>query len=147
MIFKHSLFNKWVGNETNDATVQLFRYLFVAGTAFIVDFSALFIFTEVFGIYYLLSAVFAFCLGLSTNYLLSIFWVFNERKFKKRWIEFSINALIATTGLGLNVLFIWIFTEKMGMYYLVSKVFSTAIVFWWNFLAKKKILFTAKVNV
>jgi putative flippase GtrA len=128
--------------KTDSFFIQLFRYTFVGGTAFIVDFSSLFILTEFFGLYYLVSATLAFILGLTTNYTLSVVWVFNKRRLKTRWLEFTINASIAGTGLLLNILIIWFFTEKIHFYYLLSKVTSTGIVFWWNFLIKKIILFS-----
>ncbi len=135
-----------VRRKTNNSFVQVFRYGFVALAAFAVDFTALFLFTEYAGIHYLISAVLAFCCGLTTNYTLSICWVFSERRVANRRVEFTINASIALMGLGLNVLLIWLLTEHAGLHYLYSKLISTAIVFWWNFLLKKKLLFTARTQ-
>lgn len=128
--------------RTDNFFIQLFRYTFVGGTAFVVDFTSLFVFTEFLGIYYLISAAIAFMFGLTTNYTLSVIWVFNKRRLKRRWLEFVINTSIAATGLLLNVFIIWFFTEKIHLYYLVSKVISTGLVFWWNFLLKRIILFS-----
>ena len=36
----------------------------------------------------------------------------------------------------------WLFTDRLDMHYLLSKVLTTAITTAWNFLAKKFILFT-----
>ena len=130
--------------RTNNSFVQVFRYGFVAVAAFAVDFTALFVFTEFIGLYYLLSAVVAFCLGLATNYTLSTCWVFSERRVSNRKLEFAINGSIALMGLVLNILLIWLLTEWGGLHYLYSKLISTATVFWWNFLVKKKLLFTAR---
>jgi putative flippase GtrA len=119
----------------------MFRYLFVGGAAFIVDFLSLFILTDYFGIYYLISAAIAFILGLIANYFLSISWVFNKRKLKNRHFEFGVFAFIGIVGLGFNEVFIWFFTQNLQIYYLESKIFAAVIILLWNFFARKYILF------
>jgi len=128
-------------NKVDNTFIQLFRYTFVGGFAFIIDFGSLFIFTEFFGIYYLISAPIAFILGLVTNYILSIVWVFNKRKFKNKSFEFWIFTFIGIVGVGLNEFFIWFFTEYVHLYYLTSKILSTGFVFLWNFYVRKFTLF------
>ena len=132
---------KLLKNRTDNTFIQLFRYTFVGGIAFIVDFSALFVFTEIFAIYYLISAAIAFLLGLATNYFLRIFWVFYRHTLSNRWYEFGIFALIGIVGLSLNEFFIWFFTEHIHFHYLLSKIVSTVFIYLWNFFARKFILF------
>lgn len=135
------MIEKLLKNQTDNTLIQLFRYTFVGGVAFIVDFSLLFIFTDFFGIYYLISAALAFLLGLTTNYILSIVWVFNKRTLKNRWLEFGIFSSIGIIGLGFNEFIIWFFTEHVHFHYLQSKIVSTVFVYLWNFFARKFILF------
>ena len=111
--------------ETENTMVQLLRYTVVGGFAFVVDFGLLVVLTELAGINYLISAAIAFVAGLTINYLLSIRWF----------------AIIGIIGLGLNELFMWILTDIIGWHYLGSKIATTAIVFFWNFLARRFILF------
>lgn len=132
---------KLLKDQTDRTLIQLFRYFFVGGAAFIVDFVSLFIFTDFFGIYYLLSAAIAFILGLLANYLLSVKWVFNKRVLENRKFEFGIFAVIGVIGLGLNEVIIWFFTDNLQMYYLYSKVIAAAIILFWNFFARKFTLF------
>ena len=139
-MIKHTI-DKLFKSRTNSISIQFFRSIFVGGLATIVDFGFLYFFTEFVNIYYLTSAALAFILGLTTNYILSIVWVFNRRKFTKKWLEFVIFAIIGIVGLILNELIIWYFTEYLHFHYLLSKVVSTIVVFSWNFLARKFILF------
>ena len=136
-----NLSRKLLRDSTDKTHIQMFRYLFVGGAAFIVDFLSLFILTDFFGIYYLSSAAIAFILGLIANYFLSISWVFNKRKLKSRHIEFGMFALIGIIGLGFNEIFIWFFTQNLQIYYLISKIFAAVIILFWNFFARKYILF------
>jgi len=128
-------------NKTGSMLIQLFRYTFVGGFAFIIDFGTLFILTEYLHVYYLVSAAVSFLLGLSTNYCLSILWVFDKRNVRSRYIEFFIFGFIGLIGLGLNEFFIWLITEKIGINYLISKIITTALVYCWNFFARKLTLF------
>jgi len=126
---------------TNNTFLQLFRYVFVGGVAFIVDFGFLYVLTEYAHLHYLLSATLSFILGLVTNYSISKIWVFSENTIKKRWLEFVVFSLIGVVGLGFNNLFLWIFTDYCSIHYMLSKVLATIIVFFWNFLSRKFILF------
>jgi putative flippase GtrA len=132
--------------KTNSTTLQLFRYTFVGGFAFLVDFSTLYFLTEYFNIYYLLSAGIAFTFGLIINYFLSVKWVFNSRAMKSRPLEFLLFTLIGLVGLGLNELFLWVLTDILIIYYLLSKIITTVIVYLWNFFARKYILFSKQTS-
>ena len=122
-------------------SVQFFRYGVVGGIAFVVDFSSLVILTSAAHVHYLWSAGIAFVLGLTTNYTLSVSWVFSSRTFASKYAEFGVFAWIGTIGLGLNELFMWLFTDRCGLHYTKSKLIATALVFLWNFTSRKVILF------
>ena len=128
--------------KTNNTLLQLFRYTFVGGFAFLIDFATLYILTEYFNIYYLLSAGIAFIFGLIINYTLSVKWVFNSRAMENRLWEFLLFTIIGLVGLGLNELFLWILTDILLIYYLISKIITTFIVYFWNFFARKILLFS-----
>ena len=138
---KETAIDKLIKNQTDSTHVQFFRYIFVGGAAFIVDFVSLFIFTDVFGVYYLISAAIAFTLGLIANYTLSINWVFNKRTLDNKLSEFTIFAVIGIVGIFLNALIIYLFTEYVGLFYLVSKIIAAALILFWNFFARKVTLF------
>ena len=141
------MIKKLIKNKTDNTLIQLFRYTFVGGIAFGVDFSLLFLLTEFAGIHYLLSAAISFSVGLVTNYILSIIWVFKTRNISNRYLEFIIFGIIGIVGLGMNELIIWSFTEYLHFYYLVSKIVSTVVVYLWNFFARKYILYNNKGNI
>ncbi|MFC2160081.1 GtrA family protein [Acidobacteriota bacterium] len=142
------VFEKWRGllpqflGKNNSAHIQLFRYAVVGGCAYTLDFGALYFLTDYLHIHYLISAAAAFSLGLITNYFLSIYWVFSKRSVSNRQTEFLLFALIGMVGLGFNEGIMWLFTGLASFHYLVSKLFSTVLVFIWNFFARKKILFS-----
>lgn len=128
-------------DKTSNTFIQLFRYGFVGGIAFLVDFVFLYCLTEFVGLPYLVSAAISFILGLVTNYLLSTVWVFNQRVVANRSKEFIVFSVIGIIGLGFNELIMWFGSSVLPLYYLLSKIISTVIVFFWNFFARKYILF------
>ena len=135
------LINKLFVKLTNNIYIQAFRYILSGIVAFSVDFVTLFSLTEFLGVYYMVSAAIAFLLGLFTSYILNIKWVFVNRKFNNKLIEISLFFFIGIIGEFLNLASIWIFTEYFGLFYLISKIITTLIIFIWNFLAKKILLF------
>jgi len=51
--------------------------------------------------------------------------------------EFLSYALIGVIGLGFDTLFVWLFTDILLFYYMLSKIIATILVFIWNFTARK----------
>ena len=145
-ISDENIIRKLFININNNTFIQFFRYLFVGGFAFLIDSGLLYILTEYAHLHYLFSATFGFIFGLVINYLLSKIWVFSSNTIKKQWVEFIVFSLIGIVGLGLNNLFLWIFTDYCSIHYMLSKVLTTIIVFFWNFLARKFILFNSEIE-
>ena len=136
---------KLIKGRTGDIRIQLFRYLVSGGTAFLVDTALLALLTECFGRERLLLwTAIAFAAGLLVTYLFSIHWVFDNRSMDNRAAEITVFALIGITGLGLTELLMWLFADKAGLHYLIAKIVTTVLVFFWNFAAKKIILFRSK---
>lgn len=132
-LFKH---------PTSHGTIQLFRYGLVAIVAFAFDFGLLFIFSDIFGWFYLVSTTLAFAISVVVNYALSTLWVFAQRNKRQRTIEITIFIGICIVALLLNDLFMWIFTSGLGLHYLISKLITVMIVFIWSFGARRVMFHT-----
>jgi putative flippase GtrA len=128
------------GAAQNTAS-QLVRYVAVGGLAFLVDMFMLYAFTSWAHVYYLTSAAIAFIVGLTCNYTLSRFWVFDHRNIQNTCLEFTVFAVIGFIGLGLTEAGMWFLTEKLHVYYLLAKINTAALAFLWNFFARKYALF------
>ena len=126
---------------TQNGLLQFFRYCFVGGIATIVDWSVLYFAEKVIG-YYLIAAVVGFLCGLTCNYFMSKFLVFNGSTAKvspKK--EFLAYAAIGVAGLLLTLVLMYVLTEWLGWYFMLSKVVATVLVLLWNFLARKYLLY------
>lgn len=140
-----TLIDKLFVVSSSNTLLQLFRYTFVGGLAFLVDIGLLWGLTEFGGLHYLFSAIISFIAGLTVNYFLSTWWIFRSgAKFNNKHLEFILFAVIGVIGLGLNELFIWFFSSVLGIWYILSKILTTMITYLWNFFARKYLLFNKK---
>ena len=117
--------------------LQMFKFVIVGGTAFVIDYTTLIICKEIFHLNTLLSAAIAFIISTIFNYILSIKWVFdvsNKHSGKRNFIIFVVFSLM---GLGLTELIMWIGEDILGISYLIIKIIATAIVMVFNFVTRK----------
>lgn len=131
------MINKLFKERTDNIYLQFFRYIFVGGTAFVVDFFFLYFFSDICGIYYLISAVLSFIISVLVNYIMSTKWAFNQENIENKVLEFNLFILISTIGLGFTEILLYFFTDIVGLYYLISKIISAIIVLFWNFIARR----------
>lgn len=134
--------NSLLKDPTGNVVVQALRYAVSGGVAFVADFLLLYVLTDCAHVHYLLSAILSFCVGLLITYLLSVYWIFDKRRFDSRVPEIIIFILIGLVGLLITALFMWLFTDLLQIHYLLSKVLTTLVSTVWNFLAKKFMLFS-----
>ncbi len=138
---KEKNFKALFADPTSNLFIQMFRYLFVGGGAFIVDSGSLALF-ELIGVNLYISVALGFILGLVANYALSKAFVFKAEKSKvSSRAEFIIYGIIGVIGLVITELLMMLMVDKIGIHFLVSKIIAAAIVLVWNFVARKLILY------
>ena len=135
----YSLIKKII--DKGNHKTQILRYLVVAVIATVLDFIVFYILVNKFNLYYLIGAGFGFLMGLIINHILCISFVFDKRKFN---LEKEIRFLISIGGMGIlfTLGLMFIFTDIFGIYYVISRVVTIVIVFFWNFLIRKYVLFS-----
>ena len=135
------MINKLFKDPTDNILIQLFRFVFVGGTAFIVDFFFYYFFSDICNIHYLISAILSFIISVLVNYLLSTKWVFNQNNIENRVLEFNLFILISVIGLIFTEILLFLFTDIVGFNHLISKVISAIIVLFWNFLGRRVLFY------
>lgn len=123
--------------NSRDVLLPMVKYGIVGAAAFVVDYGLLILLANGFGINYIVSSSLAFCVSIFVSYFGSIGWVFNNPDTGNHTRDVIMFFVIGGVGLGLTDLFLWFFTEIVGLYYLISKIIATVIVFFWNFFARK----------
>lgn len=122
--------------------VDAMKYGAVSVIALAVDFGSLLILHSVFNIHYLLAATISFLFGLVVNYTLSHERVFTDPVIKNRPVNFLVFAVIGVIGLIGNDFIMWFGHECMGLTVFWSKCIAVGIVFFWNFLARRQLLYS-----
>lgn len=135
-----------MSDKAKDFIKEFLRYTVVGGSAFILDFGTMCLFKElVFRGEHLFFAVFiGYLIGLVYNFLLSNWYVFKNgfEKIKgKEIMSFIIFAVIGIIGLGLTEILMYLFVNMMALWYIFAKIISAGIVLFWNYIARKVILY------
>ena len=117
---------------------QILRFGVVGALAFVIDYGLLIFCTEVLGINYLISSAIAFSIAVIFNYILSTLWVFDTSENRQnKQAQFAAFVILSIIGLGLTELLMWLGTDVLGIYYLITKIGATGIVMIYNFVTRK----------
>ncbi len=116
------------------------KYLFFSVVATIGDIVLLYVLTDFFYVYYLLSSIISYCFGIIINFSGQKRYTFkNKGRTLPQFISFVIISLI---GLALNIGILKLLVDVFGVWYIYAKIISIAIVFFWNFIINKTITFS-----
>ena len=128
--------------KTDNSCLQFIKYFFASGIALFADISVLYILTEYVHLYYLVSATISFLVGIAITYICSKLYIFTKTSIKNKTAEFTVFLIIGVIGLVLNNVFLYVFTEYLGLYYMLSKCLVIIITYLWNYFARKKFIFS-----
>ncbi|MBR5364297.1 MAG: GtrA family protein [Oscillospiraceae bacterium] len=151
-ICKTGKFKKLFVGDTENTLIQFFRYCFVGGLAFLVDFAVSYLlFRFAFGErkqFGWVANSLSFVAGLAVNYIISTFWIFKNSKVENKLVEFLSFAAIGVVGLlitiGITKLFeLWL-GDRTSLFQIIAKLVATAVSFLWNFFARKILLYSKK---
>jgi len=131
--------------------LEFLRYAIVGGVAFLADFGTLVVAQELFlnqfasGIY--IATVLGFVVGLAVNYVLSLIFVFTQKKDRGKGRSvgaFLVFGVVGILGLAWTELGMWFGIEVLEWNYMVVKVMVTGAVLVWNYLGRKLLIFNSK---
>lgn len=120
---------------------HLLGYSFIGAMSNSIEIGLLFLFVEVFKIYYLGASTIVFILGSMITFVGRKFFVFKDKNLKNIPRQFAKYIFIFLIGVTLNFFIMKVFVEILKIYYalayLVSILFTGIIGFLWN----KKVTF------
>ncbi len=101
-----------------------------------IEYILLIVLKEIFKIDVLIASGIAFTISLLFNYILSIKYVFVDKKEMSKAKEMTGFFITGLIGLGINQLMMYVLVDLVSIYYLFAKVISTGIVMVWNFVSR-----------
>lgn len=105
-----------------------------------VDISLLWVFTDLCGLWYLVSAGLSYCTGALFSFGLNK--SYNFKNASQNYVkQASAFLLIATSSLMVNLLIISLCVEVWSFNYLVAKVLATGVAFLWNYVGQSGVTF------
>ena len=134
------LFHIHVKEETEHLLVQIFNFGIVGVVATVIDFLFLYLFRDMCHFPLILSNTLSFCISVMYNYWASMTFVFDVDQNKSKKRNFVIFIIFSVVGLILNDIIVWFVSEKLSIYYLISKIVATVFVMIFNFVTRKKFL-------
>lgn len=125
-----------------NAIKELFLYLIVGGIATVSEWAVFFL-LDLCAVHYALATIVAYLLSTFVNWLAGRLLVFKENNlpFLKEIISIYLASII---GLLLNLLIMWVAVDLLSVSEMLSKIAATAIVFAYNFLVRKFLIYKQK---
>lgn len=142
----HFRFKELFFAPTDHGLVKFFRYCFVGGVAFLVDYGIAALVFMLLGkgaLSTVAGTTAGFVFGLTVNFLLSKKFVFTENAATgSKKSEFAVYAVIGLVGLGISNLLMLAATEWIfSMNQFLAKIIVALIVLVYNYMARKIILY------
>lgn len=116
---------------------EFFKFASVGVTGTVINVTVLYVFTEYYGLYYLYSAISAFGIASTFNYIFNKIWTFEEKignEIINKYLKYLLISLIA---LFINLIFLYIFTEFFKIYYIFSQILAIGVSLIINFIGNK----------
>lgn len=134
---------------TDNEVIKVILYLFVGGTAALVEWGLFYTFFYYglagFGwsmdVLTLVATTLAFGLATLYHYFLGNVLVFDTGSKYNRGKELGLVFLVSIMGLGFNLMFMYAFVSLLNWQPMLAKVATSCIVVVWNYLSRKKWIF------
>ncbi len=107
---------------------KIARYLISGGIAAFVSLGLLYTFTDILGIWYLLSSMLAFIFAFFVSFLLQKLWTFKNTHTHDTSRQFFLYLATALAGLLVNTIFMYILVDIFGVWYMLAQIFSSGII-------------------
>lgn len=117
------------------------KFLVAGGICGLLDLILLYLFTSVFGLWYLYSGIISF-------FIVSVFGFFLNKKITfqdarknspNQYVKYIIVILI---GMIINNIFLFVLTGVFAVWYIASRIFSSLIALIWNYYGNRRFIFS-----
>ena len=122
---------------------MLIKYVVSGGSSAVIDLLAIYVFTDIFHIWYLFSAVLAFLLGFGVSFFLQKHWTFQDKS-KETHNQAMMYLVLAAINLGINTLLMYVFVDIVHIWYLFAQVITGGLIAFSSFFVYRKIIFNNK---
>jgi glycosyltransferase involved in cell wall biosynthesis/putative flippase GtrA len=120
---------------------MLVKYVISGGTAAVVDLGTLYLFTDIFHIWYVTSSVLAFLIAFGISFLMQKFWTFRDHGTDGVHKQAFLYLAVSVFNLFLNTALVYALVEYTGIHYLPAQIITSALIACESFFVYKFIIF------
>lgn len=121
-------------------TKEFLLYLFVGAISTMIEWIFFYLLNGMLNINYLFATSFAFIFSTFVNWFLGRVLIFKNKSLYLIKEIFKIYA-VSLIGLFFNLVIMFLAIEKFNMQSMFAKILATGIVFAWNFLIRKYVIY------
>ncbi|MDP2709125.1 MAG: glycosyltransferase [bacterium] len=126
---------------------QIIKYLIAGGLAALVDLSLLYIFTDIFKIWYLISASLAFVAAFFVSFFLQKFWTFRDGDKEAMYRQMGVYLAVALINLAINGLLMYIFVDGFKIWYMLAQVMASSLIAVESYFIYKLLIFNKSAKL
>ncbi len=104
-------------------------------------FALLFILTDIFGLWYLLSTSLAFLVAFMVSFFSQKFWTFGDKRKQGMYKQMGGYFLVVSSGMAVNAVGMYALVDYANLYYLIAQVIMSGLVAIYNFLMYRFVIF------
>lgn len=130
---------KTENNRMKENVRQFAVYLVVGGIATIVEWVVFYLLNQLGHVYYMGATALAFVVSTFANWVFGRLLLFQTKQ--KIWKELLKIYATSVAGLLMNLGIMWVAVERIGIPEMPAKMIATGLVFFWNFLIRKLVIY------
>lgn len=117
--------------------MKVIRFIIAGSSAFSVNISFLYIFTEFFGLWYIFSATLAFMLSFLVGFSLNKFWTFANSSADFIHSQIFIYLGINLINLAINNALLYFLVERFAIWYILAQALVSILIAFESFFVYK----------
>ena len=114
--------------------MRIVKFMIVGGSGAVLSLSLMFLFTELAGIFYLLSYFMTFIVAVTYNYILNSKWTFKD--IHSRGAAYFVGGRVVT--LGINEFILFVIVGRLGGHYLIGTFTAIMVSFALNYIYNRR---------
>jgi len=120
---------------------QIIKYLIAGSTAAFTDLALLYIFTDILGIWYLISTSLAFIIAFFVSFFLQKFWTFRDSDKEIMYKQMGIYLAVTLANFMINVAMMYIFVDGFKIWYMLAQFIISGLIAFESYFVYKTFIF------
>ncbi len=134
-------------NSNHPKKMKIMRYVISGGMATITNVLFLYIFTDLIGFWYVLSAVIAYLISFIVSFTMQKYWTFRDSSNDRMNSQILFYVILNIVNLGLNTLGIFLFVHFGHIYYLLAQIIVSVLIATESFFIYRLVFKSKEVSI